>query len=148
MKPLNEFKLAFQSSSSNESFARIAVSGFLAQYDPTVDELSDIKTVVSEAVTNCIVHAYRNHLATVYITVKYFDGDRVTISVRDVGCGIPDVKQAMEPLFSSDPGGERAGLGFTVMQSFMDKISVRSKPGRGTTVTLTKRFAKRTFSND
>ena len=105
---------------------------------PTVEEISDIKTAVSEAVTNCIVHGYKENIGTVYIHVKIFEGARVVITIRDRGCGIPNVKKAMEPLFTTCETGERAGLGFSIMDSFMDKLKVRSKEGKGTTVTLEK----------
>lgn len=139
MKVLNEMKLSFLSRSVNEGFARGAVSAFLMQLDPTVSQLADIKTAVSEAVTNCIVHAYPEGSGMIYITAKVLEDKRFVVSVRDRGCGIPDIKQAMEPLFTTG-GEERAGLGFAVMQSFTDKIKVSSTPGKGTTVTMTKRL--------
>lgn len=139
MRVLNEMKLSFLSRSVNEGFARGAVSAFLMQLDPTVSQLADIKTAVSEAVTNCIVHAYPDGSGMIYITAKVFEDKRFVVSVRDRGCGIPDIKQAMEPLFTTG-GEERAGLGFAVMQSFTDKIRVTSTPGKGTTVTMTKRL--------
>ena len=128
----------FLSRSCNESFARSAVAAFTAVLDPTVEEISDIKTAVSEAVTNCIVHGYKDGIGTVYIHVKIFEGNRISINVKDKGCGIADVKKAMEPLFTTCDTGERAGLGFSIMDSFMDKLKVRSKPGKGTSVTLEK----------
>ncbi len=146
MKPINEVKINLLSRSSNESFARVAVASFIAQLDPTIEEINDIKTAVSEAVTNCIVHAYKERIDTVYITVAVYENRVVKITVRDRGCGIEDVKQAMEPLFTT-AGGERAGLGFAVMESFMDKLSVRSKSGKGTTVTLIKQLSFRARSN-
>ena len=142
MKPENEMRAAFPSASANEGLARAVVAAFAAQADPTVAELADIKTAVSEAVTNCIVHAYRDTLGTVYITAKLWGDGTLQIKVRDKGCGIADVKRAMEPLFTTG-GEERAGLGFAVMQSFMDRVQVRSKPGAGTTVTLQKKLARR-----
>lgn len=138
MKPINEMKLNFESRSCNESFARSAVAAFIAVLDPNVEEISDIKTAVSEAVTNCIVHGYRDGIGTVYIHVKIFEGARVSINIRDRGCGISDVKKAMEPLYTTCETGERAGLGFSIMDSFMDKLKVRSNPGKGTSVTLEK----------
>ncbi|MGN0626668.1 MAG: anti-sigma F factor [Oscillospiraceae bacterium] len=138
MKPINEMKLSFESRSCNEAFGRSAVASFIAVLDPTVEEISDIKTAVSEAVTNCIVHGYKENIGTVYIHVKIFEGARVVITIRDRGCGIPNVKKAMEPLFTTCETGERAGLGFSIMDSFMDKLKVRSKEGKGTTVTLEK----------
>ncbi len=139
----NEAKLSFFSKSTNESFARVAVSGFFMQLDPTVDELTDIKTAVSEAVTNAIVHGYRETTGVVYITLRIVKDRIAYVKVRDVGCGIPDVKQAMEPLYTTAPEEERAGLGFAVMQSFMDTVRVRSKPGKGTTVVMTKSLRTR-----
>lgn len=138
MKAINEMKLSFLSRSCNESFARSAVAAFTAVLDPTVEEISDIKTAVSEAVTNCIVHGYKDDIGTVYIHAKIFEGSKVRITVRDKGCGIDDVKKAMEPLFTTCETGERAGLGFSIMDSFMDRLKVSSKPGKGTAVTLEK----------
>ena len=118
----------------------LAVAAFAAQLDPTIEEINDIKTAVSEAVTNCIVHGYKNTLGKIYITVELLEQRMLRIKIRDRGCGIANVQQAMEPLFTTG-GEERSGLGFSVMQSFMDKVSVRSVPGRGTTVTLQKRLS-------
>lgn len=146
MKAVNEFRMTLLSRSSNESFARVAVSAFISQLDPTIEEISDIKTAVSEAVTNCIVHAYKEELGKIYITVTIFEHSNIRVVIRDTGCGIDDIEQAMEPLFTT-AGGERAGLGFAVMQSFMDKMQVRSRPGKGTTVTLRKQLSIRTRSN-
>lgn len=142
MKPMNDMSLAFPSCSANEAFARAAVAAFVAQLDPTIDELSDIKTAVSEAVTNCIVHAYRNTIGTVYINCKLFESGKIIIKIRDRGCGIENVEQAMQPLFTT-AGGERAGLGFAVMESFMDVLRVTSKPGFGTCVTMQKTIERR-----
>lgn len=136
----NSMKLQFESRSCNESFARTAVAAFAAQLDPTYEELSDIKTAVSEAVTNCIVHAYAERLDSVYITAQIKEGNVFLVKIRDRGCGIADIAQAMEPLYTTSPEGERAGLGFAVMQSLCDKVTVRSKPGQGTTVTLLKKL--------
>ena len=138
MKPLNQMTLSFKSLSVNESFARAAAAAFFLQLDPTVEEIADIKTAVSEAVTNCIVHAYPNAPGTVRLTAAIYPGRKVTVRVKDTGLGIEDVKKAMEPLYTTGAPDERAGLGFCVMQSFMDRVSVRSKPGKGTCVTLTK----------
>ena len=143
MKVINEVKVNFWSRSANEGFARLAVSSFFAQLDPTVDELSDVKTAVSEAVTNSIVHGYRDTLGTVSMTLRILEGNIAYIRIRDNGCGIPDIKQAMDPLFTTAPDEERAGLGFAVMQSFMDKVRVFSTPGRGTTVVMTKQITSR-----
>ena len=146
MKPINEVKINLLSCSSNEAFARVAVASFIAQLDPTIEDINDINTAVSEAVTNCIVHAYSERIDTVYRTVRIFENRLVKITVRDRGCGIEDVKKAMEPLYTT-AGGERAGLGFAVMGSFMDKLNVRSKLGKGTTVILTKQLSYRTRAN-
>ncbi len=142
MKPINELKLVLQSRSVNESFARVAVSAFLAQLDPTIDEINDIKTAVSEAVTNCIVHGYRDTIGKIYITVQIFENRTVTIRIRDNGCGIENIEQAMEPMFTT-AGGERAGLGFAVMESFMDGVRVSSKKDKYTVVTLKKRIGRK-----
>lgn len=136
MKPQNETVIIMQSLSCNESYARAAVAGFFAQLDPTVEELCDIRTAVSEAVTNAIVHGYRDKVGPVRITARIWSGRKITIAVRDNGIGIPDIGKAMEPLYTTCPDGERSGLGFSVMQSFMDRVKVRSAPGRGTTVTM------------
>ncbi len=135
----NEMKLIMQSRSCNESFARVAIASFVGQLDPTVDILSDIKTAVSEAVTNCIVHAYKNEIGNIYITARIYNNDRVRIVIRDKGCGIADVEKAKEPLFTT-AGGERAGLGFAVMESFTDKLSVYSAVGKGTRITMEKQI--------
>lgn len=134
----DEIKIIIPSRSANESFARVAVGAFAARFDPTLEELNDIKTAVSEAVTNCIVHAYRDTIGMIYITVSA-DGNKIKIRIRDRGCGIPDIEKAKEPLFTTG-GEERAGLGFAVMESFTDKMTVRSTVGKGTTVTLQKRL--------
>lgn len=147
MKPINTMKLEIESRSVNESFARAAVAAFASQLDPTVEEISDIKTAVSEAVTNCIVHAYRNNVGKIYITADIFENGRFRVKIKDKGCGIEDIKQAMEPLFTT-LGGERAGLGFAVMESFCDKLKVKSSPQKGTTVTLEKIFIGRSNSDD
>ncbi|MBR5773951.1 MAG: anti-sigma F factor [Clostridia bacterium] len=138
----NEMKLTIESRSSNESFARVAVTAFVSQLDPTIEEINDVRTCVSEAVTNCIVHAYKESVGKIYITVTLTEDSLVTVRIRDKGCGIADVKQAMEPLFTTG-GGERAGLGFAVMESFSDKVSVRSAVGKGTTVTIRKKIRQR-----
>lgn len=143
MKKINQLKMIFDSRSVNESFSRVAVAAFSSQLDMTVDELGDIKTVVSEAVTNCIVHAYRNSIGNIYITCTVFEEGIIRVTVRDKGCGIEDVKKAMEPLYTS-VGGDRSGLGFSVMESFSDKLKVRSTPGKGTTVTIEKKILGKT----
>lgn len=126
--------------SVNESAARAVVSSFLIQADPTVEELSDIRTAVSEAVTNAIVHGYRGTTGTIEIVVRLLADRQVYVRVKDQGCGIPDIERAMEPMFTTAPEEERSGLGFSVMSSFMDKLSVKSKVGRGTTVVMRKRL--------
>ena len=128
------------------STAVLTISAFVSQLDPTIDELTDIKTAVSEAVTNAIIHGYKDSIGQIYITVKLFDGGIIEIKIKDKGCGIDDLKQAMEPLYSSE-SNERAGLGFAVMQSFMDKLKVTSKVGNGTTVTMEKRVIRRISRN-
>ncbi len=143
MKLQNEMSLIFESRSSNEAFARSAVSAFIAQLDPTIGELSDIKTAVSEAVTNCVVHAYRDTIGKIYINVKLLEGGIIKIKIRDCGCGIADVKKAMEPLFTTAQSEERAGLGFAVMQSFMDNVRVKSTVDKGTTVIFEKKLSRR-----
>lgn len=137
MKKLNCFKLTIPSKSVNEGFSRAAVAAFAALCDPTVEELSDIKTAVSEAVTNCIVHAYKEKDGLIYIDAAAYDNGSVKIKIRDKGCGIADIAKARQALYTT-AGDERSGLGFTVMESFSDKLSVRSKLGAGTTVTITK----------
>lgn len=138
MKCVNELKMTLDSKSVNEGFARVAVSAFVASLDPNIEELTDIKTAVSEAVTNCVVHGYAEKEGKIYITVSIFEKDFVRIRIRDRGVGIENVEKAMEPLFTT-AGGERAGLGFAVMESFMDKVRVKSAPDKGTTVVLEKR---------
>ena len=141
MEVINEMKLSFAARSTNESFARSAVSAFVMQLDPTISELSDIKTAVSEAVTNCIIHGYRCMGGTVYINCSIYENGKFTIKIRDKGVGIENVKLAMEPMYTT-AGGERAGLGFAVMQSFMDKVHVSSSFGKGTTVTMEKHIIR------
>lgn len=136
----NEMKLSFPSLSENERLARIAISGFVSLVDPRLDELTDIKTAVSEAVTNAIVHAYRGSLGTVELTARIYDGGLVYIKIKDKGCGISDIAKAMEPLYTTLPEEERSGLGFSVMESFCDSVKVTSKPQKGTTVVLQKKL--------
>ena len=140
MKMTNQVKFTFLSRSTNEGFSRAALAAFLAQADPTVPQLADIKTAVSEAVTNCIVHAYPEQMGWITLTAAIYEGGLVRITVTDRGVVIPDVGKAMEPLYTTGNPDERAGLGFAVMQSFMDKVKVSSTPGRGTRVTMTKRL--------
>ncbi len=140
--PINEMKLTFPSRSANEAFARSAVASFLSQLDPAVDELADLRTAVSEAVTNCIVHAYPDSIGSITVQMRLYADGRTVIKIRDRGCGIPDVPQAMEPLFTTG-GDDRSGLGFSVMESFTDRLRVTSRAGRGTTVTMEKYIAVR-----
>lgn len=142
MEVKNEFKLTVDSKSINEGFCRVVVSAFVTPLDPTIEEICDLKTAVSEAVTNSIVHGYKDSFGKLYISGQIFDDNLVKIVVKDNGLGIPDIKQAMQPLFTTG-GSDRSGLGFTVMQSFCDRINVKSKPGQGTSVTLTKRISGR-----
>ena len=143
VKPNNYIAIEFPSRSVNEGLARAAVAAFAAQLDPTMDELGDIKTAVSEAVTNCIVHAYPDSLGKVTMRLRILGGDTLEISVKDSGRGIEDVARAREPLFTTG-GEERSGMGFTIMESFMDSLAVRSKNGKGTVVTMKRRIALRT----
>ena len=143
MKIINEIKISFPSNSQNESLARSIVSSFAAQLDPSVSEIGEIKTAVSEAVTNCIVHGYKMDSGVIYINAKITDTNKIIIKIRDKGCGIENVEKAMEPLFTTAPEEERAGLGFAVMQSFMDKVKVSSKVDKGTTVTMEKSIIRR-----
>ncbi len=140
---LNEMTVTFESRSSNEAFARSSVAAFIAQLDPTVGELNDIRTAVSEAVTNCVVHAYKDTIGKITINVRLTDNNSAIIKIKDKGCGIEDIEKAMEPLYTTAPEEERAGLGFAVMQSFSDSVRVRSAPGKGTSITLTKKLRLR-----
>ncbi len=140
MKGQNYIKLEFPARSANEGFARAAAAAFAVQMDPTLEELGDIKTAVSEAVTNAIVHAYPDSIGTVQMRLRILEGNVLEIRVTDRGCGISDVKRAMEPMYSTG-GEERSGMGFTIMSSFTDSLKVKSAPGRGTTVTMAKKLA-------
>lgn len=139
MQPLNEMKLEFLSKSSNEAFARVVAAAFVSQLDPTLEELADVKTAVSEAVTNAIIHGYENKYGIIRMTCRQYEKS-VEIEITDEGRGIEDIQLAMQPLYTSKPDMERSGMGFTVMESFMDRVEVRSKPGEGTTVLLYKQF--------
>lgn len=142
--PLNRFKAEFPAKSINESYARMVVAAFISQLDPTVADLADIKTAVSEAVTNCIVHAYKEKegYCPIYISGAYYSDGKVIVVVRDKGCGISDIKMARTPLYTTDPASERSGMGFTIMESFCDKITVSSHLGKGTTVRLVKQIVR------
>jgi len=142
-KPENQMRVTFPSRSVNESLARSLVASFAALADPTVEELCDIKTAVSEAVTNAIVHGYRDSLGQVYIAAALYPGDRLVVTIRDRGCGIADVAKAREPLYTTCTTGERAGLGFAVMEELMDKVKVRSRLGEGTTVVMERTLSPR-----
>ena len=142
MKIENQVTLEFPSRSANEGFARTAAACFAAQLDPTLEEVNDIKTAVSEAVTNAIVHAYPDCLGKIVLRLRLLDGGMLEIQVKDSGVGIPDVDQARTPLFTTG-GEERSGMGFTIMESFMDTLRVRSAPGKGTTVTMARRISRR-----
>ena len=139
MNEINYIKLEFPSRSSNEAFARTAAAAFAAQLDPTMEELGDIKTAVSEAVTNAIVHAYPETIGQVLMKMRILEGSVLEITVKDWGCGIEDVEKAMQPLYTTG-GEERSGRGFTIMEGFTDKLRVRAAPGRGTTVTMRRRL--------
>ena len=143
MNKINEFRMTVESKSVNESFTRVVVSAFVTPLDPTLEEIADLKTAVSEAVTNCIVHAYKDTYGKIFLSGVIDDKNNVKIVIRDKGCGIPDIGQAMTPLFTTGES-DRAGLGFTVMQSFCDRVKVVSSPGKGTSVTLIKRINGRT----
>ena len=142
MKPINEAAVTFLSRSANEGFARTTAACFAAQLDPTLDEVNDIKTAVSEAVTNAIVHAYPDTLGKVELKLRLYPGNELELIVRDWGVGIPDIEQARTPLFTTG-NEERSGMGFTIMESFMDSLKVRSVAGRGTTVVMKKKIAPR-----
>lgn len=142
MKITNKFNMTLEAKSANESFSRACVAAFATQLDPTLEEINDIKTAVSEAVTNCIVHAYKEKIGKIYIAAELCDNNIIKIKIRDRGCGIENVEKAMEPLYTT-VGGERAGLGFAVMQSFMDSIKVRSVVSKGTSIVMTKKISQR-----
>lgn len=143
-KPINSLKCVFPIKSVNEGLSRMIIAAFISQLDPTVSELSDMKTVISEAVTNCIVHAYKDvtdkSKAHVYIMGEYYSDGKVIIKIKDKGIGIDNIKQAREPLYTTDKESERSGMGFTIMESFTDKLRVYSKKDRGTTVVFEKRI--------
>lgn len=142
MQTLNRMTLRFDSRSVNEAFARMTVAAFIAQLDPTLEELNDIKTVVSEAVTNAIVHGYRDKVGQIVVSARLLEGGFAEIKVKDHGCGIPDIAQARQPLFTTGDA-ERSGMGFTIMESFSDKLRVRSAVGQGTTVTMLRQIMGR-----
>ena len=137
----NRMKLEFDSRSANESFARVAVAAFLSQLNPTLEEVADVKTALSEAVTNCVVHAYEGKVEKILVECM-IKGQELTILVEDRGCGIADVHQAMEPLFTTKPDSERCGMGFAFMEAVMDSLEVESSPGKGTRVTMKKKIGR------
>lgn len=145
-KRMNYFKATIPAKSINEGYARMLAATFAAQLDPTVEELADIKTAVSEAVTNCIVHAYKNEPSErkrrIVMEAEYNTERVFKIVIKDFGCGITDIKKAMLPLYTTDPGNERTGMGFSIMESFTDKLTVKSIPGKGTKVTMMKKIAE------
>lgn len=138
---INEVRLTFPSVSANEAFARSAAASFCAQLNPTFDEVSDIKCAVSEAVTNAVVHGYRDALGEIQLLMKLTDDRVFRAEIRDKGCGIADVEEAMRPLFTTDPENERSGMGFTIIENFMDSLRVVSSTGKGTRVIMTKKLS-------
>ena len=139
MENTNEMMIEFDSRSCNEGFARVAVAAFCTQMNPTLEELDDVKTAVSEAVTNAVIHGYQGNGGIIYLEVKIL-GQELTVTVKDTGIGIPNIPQAMEPMFTTDPEGERSGMGFSFMEAFMDEVSVESEPDKGTVVTMKKKI--------
>ena len=142
MKQLNKFSMQLLSRSANESFARVAVSAFVTQLDPTIEEINDIKTAVSEAVTNAIVHAYPATIGKVVLKARICSGNVLEISVKDHGKGIPDVEKARQPMYTTG-GADRSGMGFTIMESFMTTLEITSAPGKGTTVHMRRKLLRR-----
>lgn len=143
MKTINSLKMTFPALSRNEAVIRSCVAAFAAQVDPTIEEISDIRSAVSEAVTNSIVHGYKDGAGEIAVTLKLTEDNCLYIKIADKGCGIEDVEKAMEPLFTTAPEGERAGLGFAVMEAFTDDLKVRSAVGKGTSVTMKKKISSR-----
>ncbi|MDO4522289.1 MAG: anti-sigma F factor [Eubacteriales bacterium] len=141
MRQTNEMKIEFDSRSCNESFARVAVAAFMTQLNPTLEEVADVKTALSEAVTNAIVHGYENQVKKIRVECE-IEGQMLSVQVIDHGIGIEDIKKAMEPLFTTKPDSERSGMGFAFMEAFMDEVNVESEPGRGTRVSMTKRIGR------
>ena len=140
---INEMDLCFPAKSENEGFARQAVCAFLAQLDPTLEELADMRTALSEAVTNCVVHAYRDKgQGKIYINVKLYADGSLCMRIKDKGCGMAEPKKCMEPLYTTDQSGERGGMGFAIMQCFSDKLLLKTAVGRGTTVTICKKLKR------
>ena len=140
---LNEMRIRIPSLSVNEGVARAVIAAFCAQLDPSAMEIADIKCAVSEAVTNCIVHAYKDSIGVIYITAKLLEGRVVRVEIRDKGCGIEDVREARQPLFTTDAANERSGMGFTIMESFMTNLEITSQPGKGTSVHMRRKLQRR-----
>ena len=140
---INKMQLKLPALSANEGMARAAVAAFCSQLDPSAVDIADVKCAVSEAVTNCIVHAYKHSGGMIFITVSLLEGRVARIEIKDRGCGIADVKEARQPLFTTDAASERSGMGFTVMESFTDKLQVRSTPGKGTVIVMYKILGER-----
>lgn len=132
-------KIELEARSRNEEFARVAAAAFMARLNPTLEEVDDVKTAVSEAVTNAVIHGYQGNGGTIFMKLVV-EEQEITVIVRDTGIGIPDIKQAMEPMFTTDPEGERSGMGFSFMEAFMDQVEVKSEPGKGTVVTMKKKI--------
>ena len=147
MKTLNHMRLEFDARPENESFARIAAAAFAVPFNPTMDVLSDIRTAVSEAVTNAIVHAYREQGGVITLSAALMENGVLRLEISDRGCGIPDIPQAMQPFFTTQPEKERSGMGFAVMQSFMDDVRVESQVGVGTRVHMEKRVREKNMEN-
>ena len=141
MERINECRLIFPSLSVNESFARAVAASFCAQLDPTATEISDIKCAVSEAVTNAIVHGYRDTIGEITMTLRLLPERTIRIEIKDKGCGIGDVDKARQPLYTTDPAGERSGMGFTIMENFMDSLRILTAPDKGTKLTMTKKLS-------
>lgn len=141
-KSQNGFKMEIPALSENEAFARQVICAFAARLDPTIEELSDLRVVVSEAVTNCVVHAYKGTAGTIQITVRITAAGRLKVKIHDHGCGMADIEQCMQPLYTTDPEGERGGMGLPIMRSLSQKFSVKSKPGKGTAVTFEMQFGR------
>ncbi len=137
----NRFYMEVESRSQNEEFARVVVAVFMSRMDPTLEEVDDVKTAVSEAVTNAVIHGYGNGNGTIYIESE-IEGKELTVSIKDTGVGIPDIEKAMEPMYTTDTTGERSGMGFSFMEAFMDQVLVESRPGNGTTVTMKKQIGR------
>lgn len=141
MNKKEHFRMEIESLSKNEEFARVVVAVFLSRLDPTLEEVDDVKTAVSEAVTNAVIHGYQGGEGIITIESE-IEGQEITIVIKDTGVGIPDVKQAMEPMYTSDASGERSGMGFSFMEAFMDQVWVESKPGMGTTIRMKKKIGR------